>query len=87
MVTCKDFLRELSDYLDEHTDPATRAELEVHITQCPNCWVLLDTTKKTIEVYRGMEPQPLPDRVRTKLMDVLKQRCTRGVTQAPPALE
>ncbi|MGD0001083.1 MAG: zf-HC2 domain-containing protein, partial [Bryobacteraceae bacterium] len=52
MVTCKDFLRELADFLDESVDPALRQELESHISQCPNCWVICDTTKKTIQVYK-----------------------------------
>ncbi len=76
MVTCKDFLRELNDFLDETADPALRAELERHITECPNCWVICDTTRKTIKVYKGMEPDPLPEQVHEKIMGALrKKRC------------
>ncbi len=53
MVTCKDFLSELGEFLDDATDPQTRKELEQHITECPNCWVVFDTTKKTIQVFKG----------------------------------
>lgn len=73
MITCKDFLRELGDYLDESTDPALRAELEKHINECPNCWVICDTTRKTIQVYKGMDLHPLPERVHHKLMEALAQ--------------
>ena len=58
MLTCKDFLSELSDYLDEKIDAELRAKLESHITECPNCWVIADTTRKTIQIYKGMEPYP-----------------------------
>lgn len=75
MITCKDFLRELSDYLDETVDPTTRAELENHISECPNCWVICDTTKKTIKVYKGMEPQALPEPVHERIMDAVRKRC------------
>jgi anti-sigma factor RsiW len=75
LVTCKDFLREISDYLDEGVDPVTRAELQQHIDECPNCWVVFDTTKKTIQVFRGLEPQPLPEPVHQRLMRVLEQKC------------
>ena len=75
MITCKDFLRELNDYLDEVVDPSTRAELERHITECPNCWVLCDTTRKTISVYKGIDPQPLPQSVHERLMDAVRKRC------------
>ena len=60
MLTCKDFLSELSDYLDETIDAELRAKLENHITECPNCWVIADTTRKTIQIYKGMEPYPIP---------------------------
>lgn len=73
MITCKDFLRELGDYLDDSTDPALRAELEKHINECPNCWVICDTTRKTIQIYKGMDLHPLPERVHQKLMDALAQ--------------
>ena len=77
MVTCRDFLKELSDFLDETTDPALRAELEKHITECPNCWVICDTTKKTIQVYKGMEPEPLPEDVHAKLVQLVQERCCK----------
>ena len=80
MVTCKDFLREISDYLDESTDPKLRSELQAHITQCPNCWVILDTTQKTIQVYKGMEPQELPHGVHGQLMKALEKRCASKKT-------
>ncbi len=75
MVTCKDFLKELSDFLDEATDPQTRADLEKHITECPNCWVIFDTTKKTIQVYKGMDPDPLPPQMHEKLVTLLERKC------------
>ena len=49
MLTCKQFLDELSDYLDEKSDPELHHKLEQHINDCPNCWVICDTTKKTIQ--------------------------------------
>lgn len=78
MVTCKDFLRELNEYLDETADPSTRAELEQHINECPNCWVICDTTRKTIQVYKGMDPQPLPESVHDKLMGALAKKGGSG---------
>ncbi|NWF82295.1 MAG: zf-HC2 domain-containing protein [Bryobacteraceae bacterium] len=74
MVTCKDFLRELGEYLDESTDPELRAELDRHINECPNCWVVLDTTKKTINIYKGLEAQPLPERLRARLMEAVAKK-------------
>lgn len=74
MLTCRDFLAELSDYLDERIDAELRGELERHITECPNCWVIADTTKKTIEIYKGMEPYPIPQEVESRLMQALEKK-------------
>ena len=74
MLTCKDFLSELSDYLDESVDAEVRAKLERHMTECPNCWVIADTTKKTIRIYKGMEPYPIPADVEARLMKALEKK-------------
>ena len=74
MLTCKDFLSELSDYLDETIDAELRSKLERHITECPNCWVIADTTKKTIRIYKGMEPHPIPADVESRLMQALEKK-------------
>ena len=74
MLTCKDFLKELSDYLDEALDPEMRAKLERHITECPNCWVIADTTRKTIQIYKGMERYSIPSDVESRLMRALERK-------------
>ena len=74
MVTCKQFLQELNDYLDPNVDAAIKANLEAHVNKCPNCFVIVDTTLKTLQVYKGMEPQTLPDDVRTRLWQALEKK-------------
>jgi anti-sigma factor (TIGR02949 family) len=74
LLTCKDFLRELSDFLDEALDKEIRAKLEQHITECPNCWVIADTTRKTVRIYKGMEPHPIPTDVEARLMQALEKK-------------
>lgn len=74
MLTCKDFLQELSEYLDETVDAELKAHLEAHVTQCPNCWVIFDTTKKTLQVYKGVEPKTIPQDVHDRLMAALEKR-------------
>jgi anti-sigma factor RsiW len=64
----------LSDYLDESTDATLRAKLEKHITECPNCWVIADTTRKTIQIYKGMEPCAIPGEVEARLMRALERK-------------
>jgi anti-sigma factor RsiW len=77
LLTCKDFLGWLSEYLDETAAAEIRAQVEAHITSCPNCFVIFDTTKKTLQVYKGMEPQELPPSVHNRLMDAIQKRAAK----------
>jgi anti-sigma factor RsiW len=77
LLTCKQFMDELSDYLDEKLDVEVRKKLEQHINDCPNCWVICDTTKKTIQIYKGMDPYPMPPEVHSRLMSALEQKMAR----------
>ena len=78
MLTCKDFLNELSEFLDESIEPELRTKLHEHVNQCPNCWVILDTTQKTIKVYRGVEAQSIPTDIHSRLMSALQKRMAAG---------
>ena len=75
-MTCTDFLKELTDYLDATIDASTRAELEDHLAWCHNCYVICNTTKKTIEIYRDSQLYELPDDLRTKLEVAILSKCT-----------
>lgn len=75
MLTCKRFLQELTDFLEEKLDPDMRAELQKHLNECPNCWVVCDTTKKTVKIFKGMQAQVLPSGVQTRLLDYLAKHC------------
>jgi len=74
LLTCKDFLNELGEYLDDSLEPEIRAKLHQHVSECPNCWVVLDTTQKTIKVYKGIEPQTIPADIHSRLMSALQRK-------------
>lgn len=74
-MKCSDFLKELTDYLDDSMDQAARAELEEHLRWCHNCYVVCNTTKSTIEIYRGSEIYELPDELRGRLQAAILSRC------------
>ena len=60
MLSCKDFLQALNEYLDQTEDADVRRDVEAHVSECPNCWVIFNTTQHTLKVFKGMEPQPIP---------------------------
>lgn len=67
MPSCKEFLQELNDFLDETVDPETKRMLQAHVEECPNCYVIVDTVKKTLAVYKGAEPQPVPEEIHARV--------------------
>ncbi len=65
---CQELLASLSDYVDGSLSKELCAELERHLSECENCRVVVNTTRKTIELYKSMdEPGPLPVEVRERL--------------------
>ena len=74
MLTCKEFLAELSDFLDEKTKAEIRGKLERHLQECPNCWVVCDTTRKTIQVFKGMQACTIPEDVHSRLMAAVERK-------------
>jgi hypothetical protein len=74
LLTCKQFLQELNDYLDPNIDAEMKNHLNSHVTQCPNCFVIVDTTLKTLQVYKGVEQQTIPEDVKTRLWKALDRK-------------
>jgi hypothetical protein len=74
LLTCKQFLQDLNDYLDPNVDAVTKVHLEAHVTECPNCFVIVDTTMKTLQVYKGCEPQTIPEDVKSRLWKALERK-------------
>lgn len=67
--TCRRYLSLLSDYLDHELEEQVCRELEAHLQRCPDCRVVVDTTRRTIYLYRVLaEEEPaLPQEVRQRL--------------------
>ena len=74
-MTCSEFLKELTDYLDGVIDAPTRAELEEHLTWCRDCYVVCNTTQMTIQIYRDSKLYELPDTLRSRLRSAIINKC------------
>ena len=74
-MKCSQFLQELTDYLDGVIDDKTRAELDDHLHWCHNCYVVVSTTKQTIEIYRDSELYEIPDDLRSRLRSAIMSKC------------
>jgi anti-sigma factor RsiW len=74
-VKCTEFLRELTDYLDGTLSESMRAELDEHLHWCHECHVVMNTTQKTIEIYRDNQLYELPESLRDRLHQAIMNRC------------
>jgi Putative zinc-finger len=74
LLSCKQFLYELNDFLDETVDPQVRADLQKHVNECPNCWVVCNTTEKTLRVFKGAEAKAVPADMQNRLLAALEKR-------------
>ena len=77
-MTCTEFLALLDDLIDDAVAPETRAELQKHLKGCEHCEVTLNTTRKTIEIYRSHEIYDLPTGLRERLHAAIMARCKKG---------
>lgn len=65
---CKELLWSLSAYIDGDLSPEFCRELEQHLAGCNDCRVVLNTTKRTIDlVHSPIEKPDLPEDVRERL--------------------
>jgi predicted anti-sigma-YlaC factor YlaD len=76
-VNCRSIVKELSNYLDEALDSSLKASIEKHLEHCDDCRVVVDTTKKTIQIFCNSEPAPLPEDTRMRLRDALVKHLRR----------
>jgi anti-sigma factor RsiW len=85
-VNCTEFLAKLTDYFDGRIDPDLLAEVKQHLCSCHHCEVVVDTTRKTIDIYRGHEPYDLPEALSTRLRSAIMERCKAcGKPEPAPA--
>jgi len=65
---CYGLIETISDYVDGELAPELCAELERHMQDCDNCRIVVDTLKKTIDLYKDASADvTLPDDVRQRL--------------------
>jgi anti-sigma factor RsiW len=74
-VNCTDFLAKLTDYFDGQIDPDLLFEVKQHLGTCHHCEVVVDTTRKTIDIYRGQSAYDFPEELSTRLQSAIMDRC------------
>jgi hypothetical protein len=80
MLSCAEFLAEFGDYLEQASSPEVRSRLKGHLRDCKTCQVIVDSTRKTIQIVTDSDSFTLPaDKVEPIVRDVM-DRIRRKVT-------
>lgn len=69
---CRELLKNLSDYVDGDLDETLCLEIEHHMAECDNCRVVVDTLRRTVELYHTLPSEPMPSDVEERLFGRLE---------------
>lgn len=75
-MACRDMLGNLSDYIDGELEAELCAEIEQHLEGCTNCQIVVDTLKRTVILYHDHGHEPLPEDVKSRLLEALNLSAT-----------
>ncbi len=73
MMDCKEVLAALSDYLDDEATTQLRQAIEEHLARCSRCWIVYDTTWRTLAIVSDSLPVAVPMEVTSSLQERLRQ--------------
>ena len=76
-MTCSEFIAQLDDLLENRVSATLRAELDEHLRTCEHCVITMNTTRKTIEIYRSHELYELPNDLRDRLQKAILAKCKK----------
>ena len=63
MISCQDFMAEIGSYLDGDVAGEVRRQLEHHLSHCATCQVIVDSSRKTIQIVTDSGSFDLPDHI------------------------
>ena len=67
----------MDDLLEERVTTKLRVDLEEHLRGCEHCVITMNTTRKTIEIYRSHELYELPNDLRVRLQKAILAKCKK----------
>jgi predicted anti-sigma-YlaC factor YlaD len=90
MLTCKEVLDSLSDYLDVEMKEDIVTEMKRHIGSCSDCRAEFDTLTMTIKLYKHEHaqagPQVMPVGCHDRLVKVLELEKMKSKGTQPPKM-
>ena len=73
-MNCRAVITQISNYLDGDLSLEVRRDLEAHLTDCKECELVVSQTKVTVDLYCDAEIVELPEDVKLRLHQALKEK-------------
>ena len=80
MLTCKDVIGLMLDYLEEALTPEVLEEFAQHLRDCRPCVAYLNTYKRTRDLTGQVARVPMPDEMRARLRELLVRQLSQGAS-------
>ena len=80
-ATCRDVLANISGYLDGELDTMACDTIERHCLSCSSCAALVEGLRETLGLCRRVATVPLPDSVRRRALERVRQLLDRPEEQ------
>ncbi len=78
MLDCNQVLAELSNYLDDEVSLELSRAIAQHLVRCHRCWVIYNTTSRTLEIVCDALPPSPPVAVSERLHARLRRLYAPG---------
>jgi predicted anti-sigma-YlaC factor YlaD len=78
MLDCRQVLAELSNYLDDEVSLELSRAISQHLVRCHRCWVIYNTTSRTLQIVSDCLPSTVPVAVSQRLHAKLRGLCAPG---------
>jgi predicted anti-sigma-YlaC factor YlaD len=69
--TCRSLLEGLSLFAEGEASPELCAEIQRHMDGCENCRIVVDTLRRTIDLYHRLPRPDMPEAARENLYQSL----------------
>ncbi len=76
-MTCEETIGLLSEFLEQELDADLVGALERHLQDCAPCVAYLNTYKKTRELTGSSQRAPMPEEMKQRLRELLREALTK----------
>ena len=73
-ISCVEVWREISNYVDEATEPELRSRMEAHFKVCKHCSAILDGTKNVVKLIADGAEFEVPSNLGKRIYDKLDRQ-------------